>query len=428
MSVARQPGASISHRSLGHLFVSQLVRRPVVAEGGRELGRLNDLVVRLEEPDHPTVSGVVVGAGKRDLFVPAAAIALASDVSRLRDARLAFDVFRRRDGEALLYREVVDRRVVDVQGARVARVNDAAVGELDGQWRLIGMDVSTRGLLRRLGPRRLVGGLASTLVDWLVVEPLAAEVPEARLRISHSKLVALHPVDIARVVDHLPNRHGAELIAALDDANAADALEEVEKGRQADILGELPEERAAGILNKMAGDAAADLLAHLPSGEVDQLIQDMDREASAKVRLLLSYPANSAGGLMTSDFVVALEHETTRQAVESMRAQLKKPDLIYYVYVVDDPDNQRLRGVVSLRDLLLAAPDQLLSIYMRRDIQAIHPEEKASEAARVMSEYNLLALPVVDETGRMLGLITADDVLDVLLPASLRRHTPRLFS
>src|SRR5919198_2908933 len=145
MSVARHAGPSISHRSLGHLFVSQLVRRPVVAEGGRELGRLNDLVVRLEEPDHPTVSGVVVGAGKRDLFVPAAAIALASDVSRLRDARLAFDVFRRRDGEALLYREVVDRRVVDVQGARVARVNDAAVGGLDGQWRVVGGGGSTRG-------------------------------------------------------------------------------------------------------------------------------------------------------------------------------------------------------------------------------------------------------------------------------------------
>jgi magnesium transporter len=143
---------------------------------------------------------------------------------------------------------------------------------------------------------------------------------------------------------------------------------------------------------------------------------------------LLSYPVDSAGGIMTTDFVVALERETTREAVEYIRRQIDKPDLVYYVYIVDDPDNQRLVGVVSLRDLILARPEDRLSDYMRRRPRTIHPDQKAAEAARVMTEYNLLALPVTDATGRMLGLVTADDALDVLLPASIKRHVPRIFN
>jgi magnesium transporter len=131
---------------------------------------------------------------------------------------------------------------------------------------------------------------------------------------------------------------------------------------------------------------------------------------------------------MTPDFVIALEHDTGRRAIEYIPGQLRKPDLAYYVYVVDHPDNRRLRGVVSLRDLLLANPDEPLASYMAQSVSAVRPEAKAEAAARVMREYNLLALPVVDEMDRMLGLITADDVLDVLLSEQVRRHVPRLFS
>jgi magnesium transporter len=143
---------------------------------------------------------------------------------------------------------------------------------------------------------------------------------------------------------------------------------------------------------------------------------------------LLTFGSKSAGGLMTTDFVIALERETTREAVEHLRSQLDKPDLVYYVYVVDDPDNRLLRGVVSLRDLLLADPQQRLASYMDRELRSAHPDDSGKEVARIMSEYNLLALPVVDAEGRILGLVTADDVLDMVLPEPLRRHLPRLFS
>ena len=190
----------------------------------------------------------------------------------------------------------------------------------------------------------------------------------------------------------------------------------------------MPAERAADILEEMAPDAAADVLEDMPREKADDLIARMEDKQAAAVRLLLSYPEDSAGGMITTDFVIALEHETSLEAIEYVRQQIDKPDLVYYVYVVDTPDNQHLQGVVSLRDLLLAGADQRLSDYMQPGPRTVHPEESAAEAARVMTEYNLLAMPVIDGSGRMLGLVTADYALDVLLPKSLKRHVPRIFS
>lgn len=409
-------------------FISQLRGSPVTGQSGNRLGSVHDVVVGIEEPGYPPVRGLVVRAGKHDIFVSLRDVAtLAPAAVRLGRDTLSADAFQRRDGEVLLDHDICDQQLIDVRRTRVIRANDAALRDVDGVPRLVAIDVGARGMLRRLAPRRL-GGLAGTLVDWADLEPLASTVRDVRLRIRHDKVAKLHPSDIARIVDALAYPQGAEIMQALDDATAADTMEEMEPERQVPILEALSDDRAAGILGEMAPDAAADVLDGLPRAEADEIIERIRRpDSSAAVRLLLSYPEHSAGGLMTTDFVIALEDETTQQAVEYIRAQLDKPDLVYYVYVVDDPDNQYLVGVVSLRDLLLAERDQPLRDYMRRDLRTIHPDESSTEVARLMTEYNLLALPVVDEEGRMLGLVTADDALEVLLPESLKRHVPRLF-
>jgi len=411
------------------LFISHLVGRPVSGAAGERLGSLRDVVVGLEEAGHPLVRGLVVRAEKRNRFVSMRDVeSLDANSAQLRLTALPEGEFERRAGEVLLEHDILDRQLVDLNGVRVVRVNDAELKSVDGDWRLTGIDISAKGMLRRLGPRRFVGGLGAEIVDWAVVEPLATQVPEVLLNIPHDQLAKLHPSDIARIVDSLAYPQGAELMKSLDTATAADTMEEIEAHHQLDILEALPAERAADILGEMAPDAAADLLDDMPRAQADDLIARMDADESADVKLLLSYSEHSAGGIMTTDFVIALEHETTRQAIEYIRGQLDKPDLVYYVYVVDDPDNQRLAGVVSLRDLLLAEPDQALRAYMRRALRTVQPETSATEVARIMTEYNLLALPVTDANGRMLGLVTADDALEILLPESLKRHVPRLFS
>ena len=409
-------------------YVSRVRNAPVVDSDGARVGRLRDVVAAIEPNGYPPVRGIVVRSAGRDDFVPLDDVAqLDSHGARVR-RNASPTPFERRDGEFLGYGELLDRQVVDAQGARVLRVNDVMFAPIKRRVSLVGIDVSVRGLLRRLAPAWMVPAIDGELLDWSLVEPLAAEMPDVRLRLPHRNLTRLDPVDLGRIIDHLPYRHGAELVSALDDETAADALEEVGKDRQPELLDQLDPDKAVSILDHMAPDAAADLLNDLPPKQADDLIERMEPEAASDVRLLLTFAAKSAGGLMTTDFVIALEHETTRDAVEHLRTQLSKPDLVYYVYVVDDADRRGLRGVVSLRDLLLAKPDARLADVMNRDVHSVDAEAPGREVARVMREYNLLALPVVDDEGRMLGLVTADDVLDMMLPQSVRRHLPRLFS
>ena len=409
-------------------YVSRVRNAPVVDGDGVRVGALRDVVAAVEPNGYPPVRGIVVRKSGRDHFVPLDdVVRLDGDGARVRTGT-PMAPFERRDGELLGYRDLLDRQVVDAQGARVLRVNDVMFAPVGRRVCLLGIDVSIRGLLRRLAPAWMLPPIDGELLDWSLVEPLAAEMPEVRLRLPHRNLTRLDPADLGRIIDHLPYRHGAELVSALDDETAADALEEVGKDRQPELLDQLAPDKAVSILDHMAPDAAADLLNDLPPKQADELIERMEPEAASDVRLLLTFAAKSAGGLMTTDFVIALEHETTRDAVEHLRTQLSKPDLVYYVYVVDDADNRALRGVVSLRDLLLARPDARLRDFMNRDLHTVEAEAPGKEVARVMGEYNLLALPVVDAQGRMLGLVTADDVLDMMLPQSLRRHLPRLFS
>ena len=409
-------------------YVSRVRNAPVVGSEGERVGRLRDVVAAIEPSGYPPVRGIVVRKEGNDHFVPVDDVAQLDGAGARIRSSASMTPFERRDGELLGYRDLLDRQVVDAQGARVLRVNDVMFAPVKRRVSLLGIDVSVRGLLRRLAPAWMLPSIDGELLDWSVVEPLAAEMPDVHLRLPHRNLTRLDPADLGRIIDHLPYRHGAELVSALDDETAADALEEVGKDRQPELLDQLTPDKAVSILDHMAPDAAADLLNDLPPKQADELIERMEPEAASDVRLLLTFAAKSAGGLMTTDFVIALEHETTRDAVEHLRTQLSKPDLVYYVYVVDDPDRRGLQGVVSLRDLLLAQPNERLRDYMNRDVHSVEAEASAKEVARVMGDYNLLALPVVDAQGRMLGLVTADDVLDMMLPQSLRRHLPRLFS
>ena len=423
----RSGGARRSNARAG-FYVSRIRNAPVVDADGAHVGRLRDVVAAIEPNGYPPVRGIVVRKERQDHFVALEDVSqLDGDGARIRKSA-SMPPFERRTGEFLGYRDLLDRQVVDAQGARVLRVNDVMFASVKRRISLLGLDVSVRGLLRRLAPAWVLPSIDGELLDWSVVEPLEAEMPDVHLRLPHRNLTRIAPTDLARIIDRLPYRHGAELVSALDDETAADALEEVGKDRQPELLDQLTPDKAVSILDHMAPDAAADLLNDLPPKRADELIERMEPEAASDVRLLLTFAAKSAGGLMTTEFVIALEHETTRDAVEHLRTQLSKPDLVYYVYVVDDEDNRALRGVVSLRDLLLARPDARLRDFMNVDLHTVGAETPGKEVAHVMREYNLLALPVVDVEGRMLGLVTADDVLDMMLPQTLRRHLPRLFS
>jgi Mg/Co/Ni transporter MgtE len=277
-------------------------------------------------------------------------------------------------------------------------------------------------------PRALRRPVSARMLAWADLEVLASEVPGGVLLPDHRRLARLHPADIARVADAVPVRQATEIMGALDLELAADTMEEMIDEKQADVVEQLDPERAADILERMAPDAAADVLAELEPDMAGTVLERMDPVEAADVHALLTYAKNTAGGLMTTDYVIAPPDLPVREAIGYLRPQLEKPDWIYYIYVVSDIRERRLLGVLTLRDLLLADPDAEMRAIMTAKPRRVNPDTPAPRVAQIMSEYNLMALPVTDEHDRLLGIVSVDDALEIILPQSLRRRLPHIFS
>ncbi|HEX8188784.1 MAG TPA: CBS domain-containing protein [Pyrinomonadaceae bacterium] len=410
------------------LYLSQVLGRPVREVEGERVATLKDVIVRLGS-DHPPVTGLVARYRRRDFFVPRARVARIDPGGvRLNSDILDLRRFARRDGEVLLARDVLDKQLIDVDGKRVVRVNDVQLIESGGEWLVTGADVTFAGLWRRLIPHNFVGtDRPVEVIDWADVGYLATDAATVQLKSSRDKLARLHPVEIARLAEALSRHHGSEVIEALDDETAAETLEEMHAEDQARIIGDMEEERAADILEHMSPDEAADVLGDLPEEKAEDLLERMEHEEKADVQELLPYEDDEAGGLMTTEFVVLPRHLTAGEALARLREMAETPNMIYYLYVVEDEGSWRLCGVIALRSLILADPGFRLYQVMRDEFQFARPKDPAREVAETIAEYNLLALPVVDDAGDIAGIVTVDDAMEYLLPKDWRPRLPRVF-
>ncbi len=411
------------------IYLSQVLGRPIRDMEGERVATIKDVIVRLGEGEHPPVTGFVARYRRRDFFLPRWRIkefgpqgaSLNSDILDLRP-------FTRRESEVLLARDVLDKQLIDVDGKRVVRVNDVQLIEAAGEWRVTGADVSLQGLWRRLLPQGFTGSRRPVeVLDWADVGYLATDAATVQLKSSSDKLARLHPVEIARLAESLSCHQGAEIIEGLDDETAAETLEEMPAEHQARIIGDMDEERAADILEWMSPDEAADVLGDLPEEKAEDLLNRMEGEEQADVAELLPYEDDTAGGLMTTEFVTLPRSLTVGEALARLREMAETPNMIYYLYVVEEEGSWKLAGVIALRSLILGDPDVRLEDVMRSDFQKAHPDDPAREVAQKIAEYNLLALPVVDDEEDILGIITVDDAMEILLPKGWRQRLPRLF-
>jgi CBS domain-containing protein len=330
-----------------------------------------------------------------------------------------------------LGRDILDKQIVDTHGAKVVRVNDLQLEETGGQLRLVGADVGVRGLVRRIGAEGLAERVASVfgrkiprgVIPWNLVEPL--ETPEAnvRLTVPHEKLAFLHPADIADIVEEMTADERRAVFEQLDVETAAEALAEVEPEVQAAIVSDLQEERAADILEEMAPDEAADLLQDLPEERRDELVELMETEEAKDVEEILAHPEDSAGGIMTTDVISFPRDITAQAAIDRLRQQKPDPELAYYLYVTDA--DGRLEGIVSLRDLVVADPDTSLLQVMDPNVLTVNATSPKEDVAALMAKYDLLALPVVDARHRLIGAITVDDVVELILPRGWKKRSSR---
>ncbi|MDX6696018.1 MAG: hypothetical protein QOF02_3621 [Blastocatellia bacterium] len=410
------------------LYLSQVLGRPIRDLEGERVATIRDIIVRLGEEDHPPVTGFVARYRRRNFFLPRWRIAQFGEQGASLNADiLDLRPFKRREDEVLLARDVLDKQLIDVDGKRVVRVNDVQLIEAANEFRVTGADVSLQGLWRRLMPVGFVGAARPVeVIDWKDVGYLATDAGGVRLKSSADKLARLHPVEIARLAEALSYHHGSEIVEALDDEIAAETLEEMPAIAQARIIGEMDEERAADILEWMSPDEAADVLGDLPEEKAEDLLNRMDTEEQADVAELLPYEDDTAGGLMTTEFVTLPRALTVGEALARLREMAETPNMIYYLYVVEEEGSWKLLGVIALRSLILADPQAPLADVMRDEFQTAHPDDSAKEVAQKIAEYNLLALPVLDEAGEILGIITVDDAMEILLPKGWRQRLPRL--
>ncbi len=416
------------------LYLSQAIGRPVRDGSGEPLGKVADLIVAVGER-YPPVTGLVVATGRRRIFLPWSGVErLDVDGARLRTRTIDIGGFQQRSQEILLRQDLMDKQIVDIDGRKVVRVNDLRFDEIDGRLRLVAVDVGAAGLLRRLGmegayriiARNLGLPLPERYIDWEDVDPVETSIASIKLRVPHAGLAELHPADLASIIDQLAPRDRAGVLASLDDEHAADAIEEMEPDTQVEVLEDLEPARAADILEEMSPDDAADLVADLSDEAREEILALMERDEAAEVQELLGYAEDSAGGIMTTEFVAVPATLTAAQTIERLRELEPNAETIYYVYVTDE--NDRLVGVLSLRDLIVARPDTPIAGVMIPEPVAVGVLADQDEVAQVVARYNLLAVPVVDLDGRLAGIVTVDDAMDAILPTAWKKRLPRLFA
>ena len=405
------------------LHLSSVVKSALVDRDGDRLGRVEDLIARLGMSPHPPVSGVVVRIANRQLFVPMDRIA------ELRPGRVTFvgdtvslQRFERRPAELLLSQDLRARHLINLQGARLIRANEIELARVDGRWEVVAVDPSPRVALRRLLPRFLGRRIpAGKVVDWASIEPFVAHVPTARLRIPYRKLARLHPAQIADLVEAASHEEGEEIIEAVghDRELEADVFEELDADHQIEFVQSRTDAEAARLLATMAPDDAADLIMDLDQERRLPVLQLLPPAQQRKIRALLNYNPETAGGIMSPDFLCLEESTEVRDVLDAVRAAKAPPEALAVVFA-RGPDG-RVTGSASMVSLVQAPPSERLGSVVRPNPAHVHPDWDLHAVTRKMTDFNLTVAPVMDEHHRMVGVITVDDVLEMLLPTGWRR-------
>ena len=406
------------------LHLSSVVKSALVDGSGDKLGRVTDVIIRLGDAPHPPLAGMVVRIGRRRLFVPIERIA-SIQLGRVELAgdMLSLQRFERRPGELLLARDVQARHFINLQGARLQRANEIELAHVDGRWEVVGVDTSPRVAMRRLLPRSLGMRISvGKLVDWESIEPFVAHVPTARLRIPYRKLARLHPAQIADLVEAASHEEGEEIIEAVgqDRELEADVFEELDDEHRLEFIESRSDPEAARLLATMAPDDAADLITELDQERRLPVLQLMPVLQQRKVRTLLNYNPETAGGLMSPDFLSLPETTTVEGALDSLRVTKAQPEALAVVFTTDEAG--RVSGTASVLSLVQANPQATLGAIARRDPPHVHPDWDLHAVLRKMSDFNLTVAAVLDEEHEnMLGVVTVDDLLELLLPSGWRK-------
>ena len=409
------------------IYLSAVIGRSVINSKGDELGILRDLVM-IPGDVFPEVSHIVIKSRKGLKSLPWNEVALFThvviSVSGVRPPGLSN--FEPRNGEILVKRDLLDKQIVDVDGAKVVRVNDIKLGNLNQKLCIFSVDIGFRGLLRRLGYERLGDTLAKTLgkdipnteISWEYVQPLEANSSKLALNIARDQMNEMHPADLADIIENIPIQSIRTVLDTIDAETTGDTLYELESDMRNLVISQLDNEQMTDILEEMEPDEAADVLSDLPEQKAQELLDMMDQEDAEDIQELLEHEEDSAGGMMNPDYLRLSSDITVGRALEILKECANDIETIFYGYIVDSKD--QLEGVASLKGLIMNPPETLITDIIEENIKSVPIDAEPEDMLEMLAKYDLIAIPVLDAAGKMAGIVTVDDVLAHYLPQIIK--------
>src|SRR6266702_1423682 len=400
---------------MNELFLSSVLGKPVINQNGHEIGTLWDLVMTPGEV-FPEVSNLLIKKGKNIFSFPWHDIVLFNSFVISVAARTGeLPLYTPREGEILVRHDILDKQIVDVEGAKVVRVNDLRLRGHKEHLHIVSVDIGFRGLLRRLGfeefgekvSKSLRKELSHQEISWKYVQPLGADVSRLALTMARDQMADMHPADIANIISHIPHKYIPTVLTSLDPETAGEAIHELDPEMRRRVISQLDSEQASDILEDMAPDEAADVLGDLSDDKAQELLGLMDEEE------------DTAGGLMNSAYLAISDVLTIEEALAQVRLLAPDVETAYYIYILDS--DERPLGVITLKDLLLSKPDDRVADIMATNLKTVHVEAEPEEILEIIAKYDLIAVPVLDDEEKMAGIVTVEDILELFLPYALRR-------
>ncbi len=412
---------------ISEIYLSSVIGRSVINNNGDQIGVLRDLIMVPGEV-FPEVSHIVIKSRKGIKTLPWSEVTLFTHVvistGSIKPHHLASYVPG--DGDILVKRDLLDKQIVDVDGAKVVRVNDIKLGKMNQKLCIFSVDIGFRGLLRRLGYERFGERFAQAIkrdipqseISWEYVQPLEANSSRLALNIARNQMNEMHPADLADIIESIPIQNIRTVLDSIDAETTGDTIYELEADMRNVVINQLNDEQVTDILEEMEPDEAADVLSDLPEDKAQELLHMMDREDAEDIQELLEHEEDSAGGLMTPDYFRLSSHITVGRALELLKECANDVETIYYGYVVDADD--RLEGIISLKQLLMNPPETHITDVMEENIKFVHVDAEPEDMLETLAKYDLIAIPVLDSEDKMAGIVTVDDVLAHYLPQIIK--------
>lgn len=399
------------------LYLSQILKSKVKDSSDQVIGQLRDILISPKAGTYSPLAFLLIkGKGKKEIFLPFDYVENMSHEEITLKKIFSHIPQKTLVGEyTYLNRDVLDQQIVDVAGARVVRVNDLKLGLFEDQICVLGVDISFKGLLRRLGFGRwdFMNLFKVNLIDWRKTQPVKGTL---KLDTISKTLAKLHPADLANIVEKLSARHGTKLVKSLNLETAAQVIKEMNPTLQKSLVSHLGLEKTSQIIDKMPANEIVDLVQFMPKQEAKKFLSSLHNDKLKKIDKLIHYNRDTAGSLMITSFISGRPEWTVSKTIAEIKRLSPTMHSILYIYVTNKKG--MLKGVVSLRRLLTANPDYRLVDLIKKlpPVSTLKASQKVDDIIKVMTKYNLYTAAVLDDDNKLLGVVTVDDVMRYLEP------------